>query len=177
MKVDPRRLLRVTAGVMLLSTVVAGPSVAAAADNSKPGSHCVYDVVGIEDDGITLILEDEPDCYTSYAGVLRSQGLRVRSGIQPGEASSEMLLQVWLATHWQTDGTDQSLNINGAGCTGVGVDFPSSWDNIIDETDSGCHVEHYDSDSYTGLLETTNPPSDILAAGNKNRTESALYQP
>lgn len=159
---------------VLVLGAFAVPTIAVA--ETETDEHCVYDVVGYEDDGVTMILEKTPDCYKTYEDLLTDRGAKSVSSVS-GVSASQMSAASIIATHHDYD-TNSTISISGSVCNGGGLNFSSSWINRIDATTSVCWAAHWDGYNYaygTFLLCTQPPSEQLLPTYAQNRTNSARY--
>lgn len=104
-------------------------------------THCIYDVVGYERDGVTFVLEETPECFASYADLLESRGVTRASGYSPTTVDRGTLAAAGIiATHYDID-TGSSISISGGPCNGGGLTLSADWKNRIDATASVCYVQ------------------------------------
>jgi len=158
-----RRLTALAAAAALALVVVAPP---AGADTTSKQVHCYLQVTSV--DPVSRVASTAPMVCSSTP-----EGARSAARAQLGMARAA---SYWIATHYAGYNFQGStLTVTGPGCTGVFINVPAAWVDVISSTQSPCTVTHYDLFWLLGANATTFNPGGNLPASFDNRTNSAEY--
>ena len=153
-----RRLLAVTLTAAFTMVAVVPPAGAA-----TKATHCIVEVVSVDARGLGTL--GPVTCAPTDAGARLSA---VASG-------GMSLLSYTIATHYSgLNYTGSTLTVTGDGCSGLYINMPAGWVDVVSSTRSSCIVTHYDYFYLFGSTMTLFNPGGNLT-GFDNMTNSAQY--